>query len=209
MEEQASVGVLVSKTMLRRIVKGYPTFERGALYVGAGESFGLQIVLFSIEGCSIRHGIVRGYIRQGKRWKRWKGPIPKVVHNRLLPFTLTERRGLVRLSRHVRNGLFNGLVSRDKWVVWEHLELDDRVRNYLPMTWPLTVAARRRFHKRLREYGSLVLKPRRGGVGIGVICVEQTRGSRLQRRTFPGGKVRNLTVRGARRVLRQFQAKRP
>lgn len=208
MEQLRNVGVLVSKAVLRRIIKGRPTFEHGALYASAGESFGLQIVLFSIDRCDFRKKSVHGYIWMEQRWSSWRGPIPKVVHNRLIPLTLAERRGLTRLGRHLGSGLFNGLVSRDKWVVWKHLAVDPQIRMYLPATWPLTLTSRRKFHDALRLYGRLVLKPRRGGVGIGVICVERmNRG--LLRWTFPNGRCRITTKRGAQHILRRLQAKRP
>lgn len=209
MGQPHNVGVLVSKAVLRRIVKGRPTFEHGALYASAGENFGLQIVLFSIDGCDFRKNKVHGYVRSQQRWRPWRGPTPKVVHNRLIPLTLAERRGLTRLGRHLGSGLFNGLVSRDKWVVWKHLAVDPRIRMYLPATWPLTFETRRKFHGILRQYGSLVLKPRRGGVGIGVICVERTLNRGLLRWTFPNGRARITTKRGARHILRRLQAKRP
>lgn len=208
MEQPRCVGVLVSKAVLRRIVKGRPTFEHGALYASAGENFGLQIVLFSIDRCDFQKNIVQGYVWAEQGWLPWRGPIPKVVHNRLIPLTLAERRGLTRLSRHVGRGLFNGLVSRDKWVVWNHLAVDPHLRMFLPATWPLTSTTRRKFHDMLQLYGRLVLKPRRGGVGIGVICVERV-ARRWIRWTFPNGRCRLTTQGGAQRILRRLQARRP
>lgn len=209
MDSPECVGVLVSKNVLKRITKGRTTYEHGALYVSAGESFGLQVVMFSIEGCDFRRKVVRGYVQSQKRWQSWRGPIPKVVHNRLIPLTLAERRGLTRLGRYLRSGLFNGLVSRDKWIVWKHLAADPKIELSLPATWPLTSSARRMFPSLLRHYRRLVLKPRRGGVGIGVICVERTPNRGLIRWTFPGGKVRLTTRHGANRLLRRLQVKRP
>lgn len=208
MEQPRCVGVLVSKAVLRRIIQGRPTFEHGALYVTAGQRFGLQVILFSIEGCNFRKKTVQGYMRTEQGWSTWRGPIPKVVHNRLIPLTPAERRGLTRLGQHLGLGLFNGLVSRDKWVVWKHLAVDPEIRLSLPATWPLTSTVRRKFAELLRLYGKLVLKPRRGGVGIGVICVERVGRRRLQW-TFPNGRCRITSKRGAQRILRRLQARRP
>lgn len=201
------LGILVSPWVLRRAVRGRPVYERVDLYVREARKLGLEVVLFDPEGWEEGGRRIRGFVFRRGAWRHWDGSLPPVVHNRLLPLDARSRRVLRQLVGLLPGRVFNPPVSRDKWRVWHLLSHHPSLREHLPPTWRLTPERCKRAAALVRRYGALVAKPRLGGVGLGVICIEAPKRARGDYRWVPpNGRVRRLSadelVRRLRRRLR-------
>lgn len=188
MEGDARVGILLPTATLRRIAAGKPTWEHAEKYAGAARRLGLEAVLFSLSGYDHDRGSVRGYVLQRGRWRSWRGPVPAVIHNRLVPATLGVAY-LVKLLERTRGAaLFNPVVPRDRWPVWEWLQSHKALRGRIPPTWPLDREACTSLPGLARERGALVLRPGYGATKVSTYFVEAVGGRRRRFRIRrPGG----------------------
>ena len=200
MSQTRTIGILLNNHIVRAVLAGRPVHERPALYVKAARRLGLRPVLLGVTSAAAARAKVRGYVRVGKRWRPYVGPLPRVIHNRALAVTPAERRALRRLAGRRGILLFNPLVARDKWVVWRRLARDRTLRAHLPLTRPLTRDGVGDVLALVRKRGAVVLKPRHGAVGDGVFL--------LRRSGRHGGGFHCITDRGARRRLRAAAARR-
>lgn len=201
------VGILLPHGVLQRIAARRPTYEAAREYAAAAAGVDLQAVLFSPYGYSRRRRQVVGLIWHGGRWRRWRGPLPQVVHNRMLPSRLTWR-FLRRMERQLGAGFFNPYISRDKWRVWQYLAESPAVRPYLPLTRPLRRGWRASFRRLIAHGGGLVVKPRRGSLGLGILFIEYrpVHRSRYAFRVVTSrGAVRRMSRAGITRLLNRFQ----
>ena len=172
MEGDARVGILLPAATLRQIAAGKPTWEHAEKYAEAARRLGLEVVLFSLSGYEHDRGSVRGLVLRGGRWGPWKGPVPGVIHNRLVPATLGVAY-LVRLLERSRGAaLFNPVVPRDRWPVWEWLQSYRALRGRVPTTWPLDREACASLPHLAEERGTLVIRPGYGATNASAFFVE-------------------------------------
>src|SRR5690606_21957006 len=120
-EARRQVGILLPVSILSSVVRGRTTYEYAANYTEAAAKLGLEVVLFSLNGCDPQGGTVRGYVGRNGAWIPWTGPLPPVIHNRQLPGTAREVRLVRQLEARLGRRFFNPLVTRDKWQVWRQL----------------------------------------------------------------------------------------
>lgn len=177
MEDGRFIGVMLPTPVLRRIVRHRPTYEMAVEYARAAKRLDMEAVIFAPGGYSPRRRLVYGYVWRNARWRRWRGPLPRVIYNRVLPSPRTI--GVIRAIRRARGpGLFNSFVSRDKWAVWCELAQNERIAPHLPETRPLTAAAVDGLPLLLQRYGEVVIKPRRGSLGTGATFIRRFIGAR-------------------------------
>lgn len=201
MEPARRVGVLLPGSVLHRIVSRRPTYELAVEYALAAKRMSLEAVLFSPNGYNRRQKSVRGYVWRAGRWRAWRGALPRVIHNRILPSRQTAR--ILNLLRHeLGHGLFNPMVSRDKWDVWQYLAADDSLKAYLPPTWPLTVSMGRVLPKMVRQGGEMLIKPRQGSLGLGIVFIQPMRMAKGHARYRVISHNRASRVLGARGLVR-------
>lgn len=202
------MGVLLPGPVLRRVVRGRPAYERGRLYAQASRELGVRLVLFSPRGCALERGRVRGYVPARGGWRRFRGPLPEAVHNRILPKKAAHRVLLRRLHARLGRRLFNPPLSRDKWRVYRLLSRHPGLVPHLPPTWPLEPARAALACTLARRHGAVVAKPRVGGVGRGVVYIEALPGGRW--RVVPSaGRPRHLTAAALAALLRRIASRRP
>lgn len=210
MQSERHVGVLLSTPVLRRIVRQQPTFESAILYVKAAKRLNLKTVLFSLRGYNPYRRTVRGYVWQNGTWTIWTGSLPLVVHNRILTKTLRSVRRLRLLRSQLGHSLFNPFVSRDKWYIWQRLAGNKQIRDHLPQTWPLSLRLCRHLPNLIERYGSIVIKPRVGGLGLGILFIEPVFGqSELYRLVPTNGRTRVVGIGPLIHLMRRLRVRRP
>lgn len=204
-----TVGILLPAPVLRNLRLKRPTWEAALKYVEGARAFDLEAVLFSLDGYNPRSKTVQGYVRRLGAWRPWRGPVPAVVHNRTLPRTPRAIRLLRHLDAELKGGMFNPVLSRDKWIVWKQLWEHEALKPHLPPTWPLLPAVWERLPLLVARYGSVVIKPRFGGRGQGVIFIRPAAGQSNLYRWIPArGRSRSLRPSGLVRMARLLSRRR-
>lgn len=193
MENQTRVGILLPAATLRQVTANRPTWEHAEKYAAAARRLGLEAVLLSLSGYDHDRKWVRGYVLRGGRWRLWKGPLPKVVHNRLVPATLGVAYFVKLLERHRGVTLFNPVVPRDRWRVFECLQAQPGLGERLPPTRPLDLELCASLPGFVRERGRVVVRPGYGASGASTLFIES---SGLRKRSF-----RVILARGGSRTL--------
>lgn len=186
-----------------------PTNETAVEYAIAAERLQLTAILFSLKGYNPKRKVVRGYAWTGTRWRRWSGPLPRAVHNRVFAIKPGAMRRVRGLAKELGPGFFNPPVSRDKWQLWQDLADNDLIRPHLPPTWPLSRRLIRRTPAIIRRYGCVILKPRVGSLGLGIVVVEPSEKRKGRYHLVPfKGRIRLVDRRRLRKFLRRLNAKR-
>lgn len=161
------IGILVDRRVLRRALGGRPTIERISLYPSVAAELGIDIVVFAIEDVHARRRTLKGYVPTRQGWRTYRGPIPLVVHKRVL---FRENAPLIKLrSLHRRGHVFiNPLQIQNKRRMNEVLGRARSVAPHLPPTGPYSW---RRLSRMLDAGESAVLKPKVGSLGQGILRV--------------------------------------
>lgn len=200
MESDARVGILLPAATFRQIAAGKPTWEHAEKYAEAARRLGCEAVLFSLSGYDHDRGSVRGLVLRGGRWRPWRGSVPAVIHNRLVPATLGVAYLVKLLQRSRGAALFNPVVPRDRWPVWECLRSHRALRGRVPPTWPLDREACASLPDLAEERGALVIRPGYGATKASAFFVEPQGGRKLRFRVRrPGAAGR---VVGGERLVR-------
>lgn len=203
-----TVGILLPATVLRNLRRKRPTWEAALKYVEGARALDMEAVLFSLDGYNPRSQTVRGYVRRAGSWKSWRGPLPAVVHNRTLPRTPRAIRLVRHLDAQLKGGMFNPVLSRDKWIVWKQLWESEALQPHLPPTWPLLPAVWQRLPQLIARHGSVVIKPRFGGRGQGVIFIRPAGRAGVYRWIPARGPSRLLGPAGLARIARVLSRRR-
>lgn len=203
-ETHERVGILLPEETLRRVTAKRPTWEHAEKYAVAAERLGLEAVLLSLSGYDPNEKWVRGYILRKGRWRSWKGPLPKVIHNRLIPATLGVAHIVKLLQRERSVTLFNPVVPRDRWHVWDALRSRRSLHGRLPSTHPLDQALCSRLPDLVREWGSVVVRPGYGALGSSSLFIEESGRRRFRVRRPRGGS----RVVGADRLVQMMGRRR-
>ncbi len=165
------IGVLLNQRILKRGVRGQPTFEKLALYAKAARELDVDVVFFDTTGVRIKRKEVIGYVpREGGKWQRRVVPLPKVVHKRGLFRRSRDRRVIKRLTEQSVY-VFNPDINWDKYEIHKILQGESLLRPYLPET----VLARREnyawFRQQLLDGHEVFVKSRKGSLGLGIARV--------------------------------------
>jgi len=170
------IGVLVDKNTLAKSMRGRSTTERIGLYRSVARELGIDIIVFSIENVSTSQNRLTGYVPTPSGWKRAYAAIPTVIHKRVLYRSNAPLQKLKRLHR--RGTIFiNPPLMQNKAKMSRTLANDLAVRPHLPQTFPYRwdlLAA-------LLDRGvGIVLKPRVGSVGQGIMRLIPRDGERVE-----------------------------
>ena len=195
------VGVMLSRGILQKGVRGRRTFEKLELYVKAARELGAGIVFFEPGGVRLKSGHVLGYVPgAGGKLARSAVPIPKAVHKRGL---YSQRRDVSVVRALEKRGVhvFNPEDRLDKYAIHRLLASDPELAPYLPETVLLQRGAFAWFKRQLKERGEVFVKPRRGSLGIGVARVVRVGSNRYR---YESRKMRRTTtLAGAWRLVRK------
>ncbi|PDO09703.1 MAG: hypothetical protein BLM47_11090 [Candidatus Reconcilbacillus cellulovorans] len=163
------VGILLDSRVYRGIPKGKTGHEVLELYEKAAERYGVVPCYLRLDDLRPEVRAVKTYVRgrQG-RYRRVAVPLPSVVHNRAATGSAQARRKLKRLAS---SGiiLFNPKNGFGKWNVYRMLSKNASLAPHLPETHPATNASLRDM---IRRHDSLILKPNRGSLGVGVVRLD-------------------------------------
>jgi glutathione synthase/RimK-type ligase-like ATP-grasp enzyme len=122
-----------------------------------------DLLFFDPQGVDWEKERIRGLRLKGGRWLQGYFAFPETIYNRCYP---EPRDVLARLSAAVgAEQIFNDRTHFDKWEVYEILE-ESGLGEYLPRTYRYT---EENLVEILAKHRSLILKPRLGHGGAGVI----------------------------------------
>lgn len=191
-----TVGVLLPAGVIDRILRRRRTNEVASEYAAEAERLNLVAVFFSIDKYDAQRKRVWGYVSREGKWLPWHGHLPPVVYNRVIATTPTTKRRLKHMQQHLAHRFFNPLFTRDKWHVEKLLAADAGIKPYLPATRKLNYRTARRLPKLVRKHSGMVIKPRRGSLGMGIIFVKRIKdGKRVSKKHY-----RLLGVHGRPRI---------
>lgn len=189
------VGILLDSRIYRGIPKDKTGHEALELYEKAAEQYGVVPCYLRLDDLRPEAKTVKTYMRGGQgRYQRVAVPVPLVVHNRVVAGSAWARRKLKRLAA---SGiiLFNPTNGYGKWNVYRMLSKNASLVPHLPETRPATNASLRDM---MRRHDSLMLKPNRGSLGVGII--------RLDALDRAAGQWRASIAYGRRRIAIPFRS---
>ncbi|GAB6932876.1 YheC/YheD family endospore coat-associated protein [Calditerricola satsumensis] len=139
----------------------------------------LKIQVFVLDPRTVHLGSRRasGYAWRNGRWRREPIALPALLYDRCYYPNRTAYRRLspfVAAIKALPHILFLGHGLPHKWAVYRMLRTSPALRPYLPETAPLSSAALLRLW--LRRHGSVVVKPRGGAQGRGVLRIQPESG---------------------------------
>ncbi len=172
------VGVLVDRRTLLRALRNRSTYERIAFYRSiATEELGIDIIVFSVDGIRERRNKVTGYVPTSNGWRKTTTTIPKVIHKRVLYRQSAPLKTLRRLQRRRGTLFVNPLRIQNKADMNKALTGDPAVAAHIPPTQALRW---RPLIQALEAGTSIIIKPRIGSVGQGILRIEPTSGGRFK-----------------------------
>ncbi|AIQ14220.1 YheC/YheD family endospore coat-associated protein [Paenibacillus durus] len=160
--EQKNVGILLNASAHRGVPQGRTGWESLACYEEAADAYGLTPCYLKLSDIDSATGYSTAYIKGHQGYKRVVIPIPQVIHNRAIyppGNTGTERlaaRGVKVFNRRSRYG---------KDEIHRLLSLNSGLLRHLPGTEAGSEGLRRM----MEQYPDLILKPRRGSIGKGIM----------------------------------------
>ncbi|BCG60692.1 YheC/YheD family protein [Paenibacillus sp. URB8-2] len=160
--EQRLVGILLNAAAHRGIPRGKTGWESLACYEEAAAAYGLTPCYLKLSDINPGSGYSIAYIKDPRGYKRMAVPIPKAIHNRAIypPGNAgTERLAACGVK------VFNRCSRYGKDEIHRLLELDSGLRQHLPDT----DAGNGGLKRMMERHSDLILKPRRGSVGKGVM----------------------------------------
>ncbi|PPA93527.1 YheC/YheD family endospore coat-associated protein [Brevibacillus laterosporus] len=162
------IGIMLNKKVISLNKRRRHTYERLAFYVEIGARLGLETVFFHSSQINFATNKIKGYVWRDKKLVPSTFIIPKVIHNRVLSGKKDTIKRIKKLEKVSR--VYNGIVTRNKWIVHKRLWTQDNLRHYLPET---KLFRNRAFTDMLNKYDILYVKPVIGSVGAGVARIEQ------------------------------------
>ena len=125
--------------------------------------------VFGEQHIDWEQGIVHGYFFHNDAWQIHDVPLPNVIYDRLPNRKSEGNPKLLKVKERLQRdylipwynpGFFNKLD------VFERLQQEERVTNYLPETFPFTSFSM--IEIMLSKYGHVFVKPKNGSLGLGV-----------------------------------------
>ncbi|MGG1442647.1 YheC/YheD family protein [Brevibacillus laterosporus] len=162
------IGIMLNKKVISLNKRRRHTYERLAFYVEIGARLGLETVFFHSSQINFATNKIKGYVWRDKKLVPSTFIIPKVIHNRVLSGKKDTIKRIKKLEKVSR--VYNGIVTRNKWIVHKRLWTQDNLRHYLPETKLFRNLA---FTDMLNKYDIIYVKPVIGSVGAGVARIEQ------------------------------------
>ncbi len=137
--------------------------------LSVNKAAGALSFIFGEQHIDWEQGTIEGYFFHKHEWKKIEVPFPNVVYDRL-PNRRSEGSPKLRKVRErlqkdylipwYNPGFFNKLD------IYERLQQDGSVENFLPETHPFTSFAL--IETMLSRYGHVYIKPKNGSLGIGI-----------------------------------------
>ncbi|WCN39317.1 YheC/YheD family protein [Aneurinibacillus uraniidurans] len=189
------VGVLLNRAMYKGIPAGKTQTEVLAFYEEGGKLHGLKPCYFRLEDVQPGKSTLWAYVKKGEKYRRMIVPVPKVIHNRALYFSNTEKGKLNSLTKD-NIIVFNRWNRYSKPYVQDLLWSDALLRPHLAYTVRGTVE---NLQMMMKKYRQLFIKPNSGSIGFGIMrLARQKDGWRLSYAVYENKKRiwRNLDFKG-------------
>lgn len=163
------VGIIVTSGDHKRINRG-KKFKRLSFYEEGGKKYGVTPCYFRLKDIDTNHLKVQALVKKGIKSVNQRIEIPKVIYNRSLP-TSDKNKILPKLRR---NGytIFNDSNYFNKFDMHQQLSKNEYFHNYLPET---LTANRTNLNRMMKKYQTLILKKKRGSLGIGIMILTKER----------------------------------
>lgn len=165
-------------------IPGNPPFPERDFFrrlIETGKQIGIPVIVFHPTGLQFETRTVKGFsLDQHNQWKSVTAPIPKFIYDRCFylgtKYNRIYKPYIARLvnSKGVR---FLGLGLKGKWQMYELVSKHPTLASYLPPTEQ--VENLNQIQLWLQRYPSIILKPKNGSLGIGVIKATQSNRSIL------------------------------
>ncbi|MFD2670605.1 YheC/YheD family endospore coat-associated protein [Marinicrinis sediminis] len=167
--ESPHIGILLNSSMFRQIPSGKTKHEKIEFYEEAGQQHQVTLCYFRLRDVDFKHKQVLAWIKINNRYTQRKIPIPRVIHNRGMYF---KRTSFQKISQLIQQGhiVFNRHTRYTKLQIHRLLLKHADLHPHLPETSLLTHASLRQF---LAKYGSVIIKPNSGSIGIGISKIER------------------------------------
>ncbi|MBN2909811.1 YheC/YheD family protein [Polycladomyces sp. WAk] len=194
MRNQPKIGILLGTSLLRKVIRGEPTYEKARIYYEYGVKNGVLPILFDHRGLNLKKRQVRGFVWKPsvQHYVLTVCPLPRVVHKRVL----IRSPKLKALSRLLGRRLFNPDINRNKWRIHHLLNRNPCLKPHLPVT--LRLIASTQGLKLLERYPIIFIKPAIGSLGKGISQIQSTVDHHYIFRPY----------RGKKRLLSKIQLKR-
>lgn len=139
--------------------------QRVPYYGVLSSSKAFELLFFDPKGINWDRGMVEGiHLKQGL-WQRGDFPFPKTVFNRCYPAPSAV---IDRLKEVIGSeNIFNTITQFDKWDVYQCLSSSE-IKSHLPLTYQYT---EENLSNLLEDYKDIILKPKLGYGGLGVLRV--------------------------------------
>ncbi|NGM83702.1 YheC/YheD family protein [Paenibacillus sp. 7124] len=163
---QRLVGILLNAAAHRGIPRGRTGWESLACYEEAAAAYGLTPCYMKLSDINPVYGYCAAYIKGPRGYKKMLLPIPQVIHNRAIyavGSTGTEQLAACGVK------VFNRQSRYGKDEIHRLLELDSGLRRHLPDTEAGTDG----LEQMMKRHSDLILKPRRGSVGKGIMRLKR------------------------------------
>lgn len=161
------IGILVEELVLKRGLRGRKTKERISLYHSIALEDRIDIIVFSVRDIRVAQNRIVGYRPTERGWKKVTSSIPKVIHKRAL---YRDNVALNKLEKLGRRGIIfvNPVRMQNKASMNDLLAEHPKLVPHLPPTenysWNV-------IKNKMQDGTNIVLKPRIGSVGRGIIKV--------------------------------------
>ncbi|MGA8944105.1 MAG: YheC/YheD family protein [Thermoactinomyces sp.] len=172
----------------------------------AGESKGIRIAVFTPEHLDLKRNETTVWIKQKKKWRSTKYPLPDVIYNRITSRRVEQQEALQRKLSLIKNlyniPLFNERFL-DKYQVYQILDKNEHIRNKLPKT---CLFRDKNSISLFKQYPTVYLKPTNGSLGSGIIKMTRTREGWIYQASTPVGTIRR-TLKSNYRMIQFLQQK--
>lgn len=161
---------MLDHSIFKNIPSGKTKYEKIRLYEWACKKYGLTPCFFRLKDIDLKHKKVRAYVKTGKSYRIVTMPIPKVIHNRAMPFSRASRRK-IRLMTKMGYRIFNRSTRYGKLKIYKLLKKNPELRPHLPET---ALATPKNIARFMAKYRSIIIKPNNSSIGIGIMKLEKT-----------------------------------
>ena len=178
-----TIGILLDHDVYRGVARRRTGQERIDLYRKAAAKYDASVLFMSLSTIHYKRHKAKGYEWKNGKYRLVYKAIPKVIHNRAMPFKRKLKRKLNRLAK--TSYVFNARTRYSKYRIHRLLHAHTDMRTQLPLTRNFT---KKSLAGMMRDCEVIFVKPQSGSVGKGIYRLAKTgsgkwhlRGKRLKK----------------------------
>lgn len=167
MRRDELVGVILDPHVLAGILRHKRRgAERVRFYHRAAKQLGLTVICTSLSSINFRRRSVRGWIYKDNRWVKATVDLPRVFHNRSMPFDTVSKARLKRLCHAAV--VFNCKTRYSKLTIHKIMMKNAPLRPHVPRTVRFS---NMNLARMMNTYNELFIKPVSGSIGKGIVAM--------------------------------------